>query len=153
MADTLVARSEADESSAWLLSLLGRLREHLKKTPGDNLVMAREHQLRIIFYMDILVLGLMIWSGVWATCSMSKLTSSHLTRDSLLTAALVSLNGRPDWAHALPQLLNWFVSSLALLQPYVAGRYKLKPPMLLLASLSSNLSQSMWNKVVTMIDE
>lgn len=151
MAETLTARSEAEESSAWLLSLLGRLREHLKRQPGDNLVLAHEHQQRITFYVDILVLGLMVWSGIWAACPLPKLTSSPQTRDSFLTTALISLNGRPDWSHALPQLLTWFVSSLPLLQPYVGARYHLKPSILLLAALSPNLSQSMWNKVVTMI--
>ncbi|RXG70024.1 Focadhesin [Armadillidium vulgare] len=151
MAETLIARSETQESSAWLLSLLGRLREYLKKQPGDNLVAVHEQQQRITFYMDILVLGLMIWSGLWATCPMNKLASSALTRNSLLTASLVSLNGRADWSHTLPQLLNWLVSSYSSLSPYIGNRYEIKPPMLLLASLSTNLSQLMWNKVITMV--
>ncbi|KAK3868404.1 hypothetical protein Pcinc_026207 [Petrolisthes cinctipes] len=150
MCDTLVVRNQAKESTSWFLQLLGRLQEHLKRKPGDNLVAAHEQHQRITFYLDLVVMALIVWSGLWSTHHMHTLATSAPLRDRLILPSLVTLAGQPEWRSTLNQFLNWLVSCHALLPSVVATLYHLAPPTLLLATLNPTLSQSMWNKLVTL---
>lgn len=153
ISETIIARSESEETTAWFLSLLGRLREYLKDSNSldSNLIKTHEHYQRISFYTDILVMGLIIWSGIWAINSLEKLSTSPVIRDSLLPTALMSLHGRLDWSGVLPQFLNWYLSCFDLLQAVLSSRYKMAKPLQLLASLSPTLNQTQWNKIVSIL--
>lgn len=148
MATTLITRHHIKESTNWLLQLMGRLRDYLKKKPEENLVAIHEQQQRIAFYMDLLVMGLLVWSGMWATNSMDNLSETAVLRDRLFVTSIITLFAQDTWAKTLSQLLNWLVSSHNLLGTFSAHRYDLRSPILTLAKLHPQLSQSMWNKVV-----
>lgn len=151
MSNTLVTRCHINESTSWFLQLLGRLRDHLKRKTDDNLVAMHEQQQRITFYLDLLVMGLIVWSGLWATNHMQVLAETSALRDRLLLPSLVTLSGQPAWIQTLSQFLNWMVSCHTLLQDYNASRYHLGSPTLLLATLNPSISQVMWNKVIAML--
>ncbi|ROT68621.1 putative focadhesin [Penaeus vannamei] len=151
MSNTLVTRCLVNESTSWFLQLLGRLRDHLKRKTDDNLVAMHEQQQRITFYLDLLVMGLIVWSGLWATNHMQVLAETPALRDRLLLPSLVTLSGQPAWVQTLSQFLNWMVSCHTLLQNYNASRYHLGSPTLLLATLNPSISQVMWNKVIAML--
>ncbi|XP_068209596.1 focadhesin [Palaemon carinicauda] len=151
MSSTLVIRCQVKESTTWLLQLLGRLRDHLKKNPGDNLVAAHEQQQKILFYFDLLIMAIVVWSGLWATNAMEVLTEKPTLRDRLLLPSLVTLSGQPAWTKTLNQILNWLVSCHSLLHNSVSSRYHLGSPTLLLATLNPNLTQAMWNKVISIL--
>ncbi|KAK7082986.1 hypothetical protein SK128_010214 [Halocaridina rubra] len=151
MSNTLVVRCQVKESTVWFLQLLGRLRDHLKKSPSDNLVAAHEQQQKITFYLDLLVMSLVVWSGLWATNAMEVLTEKPTLRDRLLLPSLVTLSSQPAWTKTLNQLLNWLVSCHKLMRDNVSSRYDLSSPTLLLATLNPNLTQLMWNKVIALL--
>ncbi|XP_045617466.1 focadhesin-like [Procambarus clarkii] len=151
MSNTLIVRCRVKESSAWFLQLLGRLRDHLKKKPGDNLVAVHEQQQRVTFYLDLVVMGLLVWSDLWATNQMEVLAETPALRDRLLLPSLVTLSGQSEWKQTLNQLLNWLVSCHSLMGEHVNSRYHLSSPTLLLATLNPNLTQIMWNKVIALL--
>ncbi|XP_071541136.1 focadhesin-like isoform X1 [Panulirus ornatus] len=151
MSNTLLTRCRVKESTTWLLQLLGRLRDHMKKKPGDNIVAVHEQQQRVTFYLDLLVMGLVVWSGLWATNDMEILAETPTLRDRLLLPSLVTLSGHPEWKQTLNQLLNWLVSCRSLMGQHISSRYHLSSPILLLATLNCKLTQVMWNKVIALL--
>ncbi|XP_042226964.1 focadhesin-like [Homarus americanus] len=151
MSDTLVVRCRVKESTTWFLQLLGRLRDNLKKKPGDNLVAAHEQQQKVTFYLDLVVMGLVVWSDLWATNHMEVLAESPALRDRLLLPSIVTLSGQPQWKQTLNQLLNWLASCHSLMGDNVSSRYHLGSPTLLLATLNPSLTQVMWNKVIALL--
>nr|XP_053648453.1 uncharacterized protein LOC128699746 [Cherax quadricarinatus] len=151
MSNTLVVRCRVKESTTWFLQLLGRLRDHLKAKPGDNLVAAHEQQQRVTFYLDLVVMGLLVWSDLWATNQMEVLAESPALRDRLLLPSIVTLSGQTEWKQTLNQLLNWLLSSHSLMGEHASSRYHLSSPTLLLATLNPDLTQIMWNKVIALV--
>ena len=151
MSSTLVTRCQAVEATTWFLQLLGRLQEHMKKRRGDDLVAAHEQRQLVIFYLDLLVMSLVVWSGLWATNSMEVLADTPPLRDRLLLPSLVTLSGQPEWKKTLTQLLSWLVSCYSLLSQHTKLHYHLSSPILLLATLNPNLTQAMWNKIIALL--
>lgn len=151
MSSTLVTRCQVTEATTWFLQLLGRLQEHMKKRRGDDLVAAHEQRQLVSFYLDLLVMSLVVWSGLWATNSMEVLADTPPLRDHLLLPSLVTLSGQPEWRKTLMQLLSWLVSCYTLLSQHSAIPYHLASPILLLATLNPSLTQSMWNKVIALL--
>lgn len=150
MSTTLVTRCQVKEATTWFLQLLGRLQEHMKKRRGDDLVAAHEQRQLVTFYLDLLVMSLVVWSGLWATNSMEVLADTPPLRDRLLLPSLVTLSGQPEWRNTLMQLLSWLVSCYTMLTQHSSLHYHLASPILLLATLNPSLTQSMWNKVIAL---
>uniref|UniRef100_A0A0P4VWJ2 Uncharacterized protein n=1 Tax=Scylla olivacea TaxID=85551 RepID=A0A0P4VWJ2_SCYOL len=151
MSTTLVTRCQVGEATTWFLQLLGRLQEHMKKRRGDDLVAAHEQRQLVTFYLDLLVMSLVVWSGLWATNSMEVLADSPPLRDRLLLPSLVTLSGQPEWKKTLTQLLSWLVSCYSLLSQHSTIYYHLSSPILLLATLNPTLTQTMWNKIIAIL--
>ncbi|XP_018006398.1 focadhesin-like [Hyalella azteca] len=153
IARALTLRYSDQESSSWFLQLLGQLLEQTKKKVPDNLVANHEHNQRILFYSDLIIISLIVWSGNYIHCGIDKIIDEPALRHQLLVSSIVSLNERSHWDQTLPQLLNFLVSSYHYLKQFLAAKKELVDSTLVIANICSALSQQMWNKVVTLCVE
>ena len=150
VAKTLTERCVDKESSAWFLQLLGQLLEQSKKKVPDNLVANHEHNQRLIFYVDLLMVSMVIWSGAHINYGVEKIVDSCNLTNELLPSAIHTLSERTAWQSTLPQFLNFLVSSFKNIEGIILKRYDLLSSALFIANLSADMNQQMWNKVVTL---
>ena len=150
LATTLTKRCIDKETSAWFLQLLSQLLTQAKKKVADNMVANLEHNQRIIFYLDLLVLSLVIWSEVYVKYGLYEVVNNLTLLNDLLPSAVTALAERSAWASTLPQFMNFIVSSYDSIDSVVSGRYNLPLVTLLLASFCRDVNQLMWNKVAAL---
>uniref|UniRef100_A0A2P2I2Q4 Focadhesin-like n=2 Tax=Hirondellea gigas TaxID=1518452 RepID=A0A2P2I2Q4_9CRUS len=150
LAETLTVRSSDIEASAWFLQLLGQLLDQTKKKIPDNIVANLEHSQRLLFYSDLLIISLIIWSGTYINHGVENVVQNASVCSKLIESSIDILFERPSWKATLPQLLNFLISSLSYLNKFLSSRYDLAPSTILMANLCPTLNQQMWNKVVAL---
>ena len=150
IAETLTVRCSDNESSTWFLQLLGQLLDQTKKKIPDNMVANHEHNQRILFYCDLLIISLIVWSNTYINYGITVIAETPSVCNKLIAPSIDALFERPSWQNTLPQLLNFLVSSLPYLEKFVGSRYDLGHSTLLMANRTPNLSQQMWNKVAAL---
>lgn len=150
VAQTLTVRCADKESAAWFLQLLGQLLDQTKKKVPDNFVANHEHNQRLLFYVDLLVISLIVWSGNYINHGVDKVVENSSACNKLIESSIATLFERSSWEGTLPQLLNFLVSSYDYLEKFISSRYELISSTILMANLCPKLSQQMWNKVVAM---
>ncbi|KAF2362022.1 Focadhesin [Trinorchestia longiramus] len=153
VAETLTVRCSDAESTSWFLQLLGQLLAQTRRKVADNLVANHEHNQRILFYSDLIIISLVVWSGNYIHCGVNKVVEEPSLRHHLLVSSIVSLYERSEWEQTLPQLLNFLVMSYCLLKQFVAAKIELADSALAIANLCTVLNQQMWNKVVALCAE
>ena len=150
LAKTLTVRSSDNESSTWFLQLLGQLLDQTKKKIADNMVANHEHNQRILFYSDLLIISLIVWSNNYINYGIDTIVETPSICNNLIESSIDTLFERASWQATLPQLLNFLVSSLTYLDKFLSSRYALSPCTVHLANRDAHITQQMWNKVVAL---